>query len=205
RLRSTAIALAAVLTTAASSAMAQVSDVTVPATRPGQLATEWTRLCGSPDAAALQQWLTTHLSAAAAARASAAERVTNMRGICAPNGGFRVAGIKKSDTSAITVLLVGKKSATWFEMTVGVNGAGQLDGFGLGLTTPDESTMPHDLSDAALVRDVRSIVARMSEAGLFSGIVAVARDTQIVVMASGGYANRATRTPITGSTQFTLG
>jgi CubicO group peptidase (beta-lactamase class C family) len=65
--------------------------------------------------------------------------------------------------------------------------------------------MPRDVSDAALATAVRRIVEARSKAGLFSGIVVVARDTQVIVSASGGYANRATHTPITGSTQFTLG
>jgi CubicO group peptidase (beta-lactamase class C family) len=65
--------------------------------------------------------------------------------------------------------------------------------------------MPRDVSDAALASAVRRIVEARSTAGLFSGIVVVARDTQVIVSASGGYADRATRTPITGSTQFTIG
>ncbi|GEM_PF-6729637 len=73
------------------------------------------------------------------------------------------------------------------------------------LACADALRHKHDLSDSALAKEVRRVVARVSAAGLFSGIVTVARDTQVIVRAVGGYANRATHTPVTGWSQFTLG
>jgi CubicO group peptidase (beta-lactamase class C family) len=65
--------------------------------------------------------------------------------------------------------------------------------------------MPRDLSDAAIALEVQRRVSTLSKAGVFSGIVTVARGTQIIASASGGYADRAKKTPITGTTQFALG
>jgi CubicO group peptidase (beta-lactamase class C family) len=48
-------------------------------------------------------------------------------------------------------------------------------------------------------------VERATAAGLFSGIVVIARDTQIIAATAGGYANRERRAPFTASSQFTLG
>jgi CubicO group peptidase (beta-lactamase class C family) len=62
-----------------------------------------------------------------------------------------------------------------------------------------------DLSDAAVRRDVAARVAELGSKGTFSGIVVAARGADPVVVAAAGYADRATKTPITPSTRFTIG
>jgi len=62
-----------------------------------------------------------------------------------------------------------------------------------------------DLSDAAVKRDVAARVAELGSKGTFSGIVVAARGAEPVVVAAAGYADRATKTPITPSTRFTIG
>ncbi len=48
-------------------------------------------------------------------------------------------------------------------------------------------------------------MATLAQRGLFSGIVTVARGTQIIATATDNYADRAKHTPISDSTRFTLG
>jgi CubicO group peptidase (beta-lactamase class C family) len=183
---------------------AQSPAAALPNTPVGQLARDWLRQCDQPNRDQLTQWFTAHLSDSASHRTPAKGRADNQLATCEANGGFRaVADTQVGDT--IRVQMVGRKSGTWLTLLVVANDAGKLDGTGTLLSTPPESVMPSHLSDAGLAADVRQVVARVGAAGLFSGIVVVARDTQLIVRVMAGYANRARHTPITGTTQFTLG
>jgi CubicO group peptidase (beta-lactamase class C family) len=183
----------------------QTTAVTIPVTTAGQFADRWLGLCRAPRLDALTKWETASLSEQAAQRFPAEFRARNDLEQCTANGGFRVAAVTKSGPNAITLLMVGLTSGVWFAMTDVTNAAGKLDLAGIRPTAPPESVLPRDLSDAALASEVKRTVAKLAEAGLFSGIVTVARDTQIIVSASGNYADRAKHTPITDSTRFTLG
>jgi D-alanyl-D-alanine carboxypeptidase len=183
----------------------QTPAVALPDSKPGHLVAEWLKLCQSPSADQMTIWLAANLSAEATQRMAPEDRARDLVALCSANGGLRPAHISSSDSSAILLELVGIKSGAWFKMTLAANAAGKLDRTGVAPTTPAESVMPADLSDAALASDVRNTVAKLTEAGLFSGVVTVARGTQTIVSASGGYANRANHTPITSSTRFTLG
>lgn len=186
-------------------ASAQSSGPRWPATPIGQLTQDWIHECDHPDRAQITQWLAAHLSDAAVQRASAAARADNQLALCAANGGFRAVADTQIAADTIRVQMVGIKSGTWLSLTLAANNAGRLEGAGASPSTPPESAMPHDLRDSALATEVRRIVAHVSDAGLFTGIVTVARDSHVIVRASAGYANRAKHTPITGSSQFTLG
>jgi len=70
---------------------------------------------------------------------------------------------------------------------------------------PAEDSLPKDLSDAAIQNDLRHTISQLSDAGLFSGLVAVARGHKEIANVSAGYADRSRHLPITGRTQFTLG
>src|ERR1700719_4064980 len=177
----------------------------LPDTRAGSLVGDWINVCQAQNLARWTAWFTANLSEQAAKRASAQDRARDDFGLCEANGGFRLAGITKAEPSTISVLLVGLKSGIWFEKRLVVNGAGKLDRAGLNPTVPAESALPKDLSDGSVAREVTSAVAKLSRMGLFSGIVTVARGRQSIASASGGYADKAKKTPITGSTQFTLG
>ncbi len=64
---------------------------------------------------------------------------------------------------------------------------------------------PQDPDDATIARQVSAHVAELGAAGAFSGIVVGARGTEPLVVATAGYADRATKTPFTTSTRFTIG
>jgi CubicO group peptidase (beta-lactamase class C family) len=177
----------------------------LPDTPPARLVGDWINVCQAQNLARLALWYTANLSEQAAKRASAQDRAREDFGLCEANGGFRLAGITKAEAGTISVLLVGLKSDIWFEERLVVNGAGQLDRARLNPTFPAESALPKNLSDDSVAHEVNSAVAKLSRMGLFSGIVTVARGRQTIASASGGYADVAKKTPITGSTQFTLG
>jgi CubicO group peptidase (beta-lactamase class C family) len=177
----------------------------LPDTQAGRLVGDWMNVCQAQNLARLTEWLTANLSEQAAKRASAQDRAREDLGLCETNGGFRLAGITNAEPNAISVLLVGLKSGIWFEDRFVVNDAGKLDRARPIPTVPAESTLPKDLSDGSVAHEASSAVAKLSRMGLFSGIVTVARGRQTIASASAGYADLAKKTPITGSTQFTLG
>lgn len=186
-------------------AIAQTQDAPLPDTPAGKLIAPWIKLCQTPDFLQIQKWLRENLSYEAAIRETAKARANEQLQLCSANGGFRVVEVTKSEPKTISILVMGLKSDIWFDMTLVANDLGKLDRSGTRPTEPAESALPKDLSDAALAKEVESTVAKMSEAGYFSGIVTVARGTHTIVSASGGYADREKRTPITGSTKFTVG
>jgi CubicO group peptidase (beta-lactamase class C family) len=186
-------------------ASAQTPTAALPDSKPGHLVAEWLRLCQSPNVDQMTKWLAANLSADAVQRVPPEPRARDQSALCTANGGLRVAHITSSDSTSISLELVGVKSDTWFKMTLAANAAGKLDRAGITPTAPAESVMPSDVSDAAIASAVRRIVAKLTEAGLFSGVVTVARGTETIATVSGGYANRTSHTPMSGSTRFTLG
>jgi CubicO group peptidase (beta-lactamase class C family) len=177
----------------------------LPATKPAQLVGEWMELCRSPNLVQMTKWLTANLSDEAVKRFPAADRAVGDVELCAANGRFRAVEVTNSEPNTISVRSLGLKSGIWFTLTFILNDAGKLDRTGLHPSAPVESALPTDLSDAAIASEVKSTVTKVSRTGLFSGIVTVARGTRIIASASGGYADRDRKTPITASTQFTLG
>jgi CubicO group peptidase (beta-lactamase class C family) len=190
-----------------SSALAQSTEAqksALPSTKAGQTVGEWIKLCRAPNLDQMTNWQSAKLSDAGAKDEPAQDRAHEDFELCTLNGGFRVAAVTQSDPNTISLALVGLRSGIWFKQWLVVDGTGTLEEASRFPMAPAESTLPKDLSDAAIGREVKRTVAKLSGLGLFSGIVTVARGTQAIASASGGYADRARKTPITGSTQFTL-
>jgi hypothetical protein len=177
----------------------------LPSTKAGQLISNWMKVCAAPTLKQLRQWTADNLSPGNIGRMSADDQAQWYFDFCAASGGLRVTEIKQSDARSVSLVMVSSKSDVWFTLSMETDDGGKLDQAFIEPTTPPESTMPKDLSDAAIAREVRRRVSRLSKAGVFSGIVTVARGTQIIASASGGYADRSKKTPITSATQFALG
>jgi CubicO group peptidase (beta-lactamase class C family) len=177
----------------------------LPRTEAGQLISDWMKVCAAPTLKQLRRWTANHLSSANIGRMSADDQAQWYFEFCTANGGLRVTEIERSDTRSVSLVMVSAKSDVWFNMSIATDDSGKLEQAFVEPTTPPESTMPKDLSDAAIAREVKQRVSRLAKAGVFSGIVTVARGTQIIASASGGYADRERKTPITGATQFALG
>ena len=177
----------------------------LPSTKAGRLVFDWMKVCAAPTLTRLRKWTADNLSPGNIGRMSADDQAQWCLEFCTANGGLRVTEIKQSDAGSVSLLMVSSKSDVWFTLSMATGDGGKLDHAFIEPTTPPESTMPNDLSDAAIAREVRRRVSVLSKAGVFSGIVTVARGAQIIASASGGYADRAKKTPITGTTQFALG
>ncbi|HMM68549.1 MAG TPA: serine hydrolase domain-containing protein [Dokdonella sp.] len=201
--------LAAGLLVAAATANAagpppRVQDLKLPDTAAARLMGEWLDLCARPDPARMTEWVAAHLSTAGAGRMPATARAADMVQACTSNGGFDAVAVANSDPMSIALKLRGRETGGWFEVLLITNESGELDRSGIMPALPEEASLPASLTDEVIAKEVRQTVERLSKAGLFSGIVTVARGTGIIASASGGYANRAQKTPITGASRFTL-
>jgi CubicO group peptidase (beta-lactamase class C family) len=177
--------------------------IKLPDTPLGASTREWLRLCQAPSLEQLTQWTSANI--ADEVRKAPKDIAQEDVDFCNENGGVKVGEVLNASPTNLTLKVVGEKSGIWFELSRGVNEAGRLNQARTSPTAPPESALPQDGSDAGIARQVRASVARLSQAGLFSGIVTVARGAQVIVMASAGYADRVRQTPMTGSSQFTLG
>jgi CubicO group peptidase (beta-lactamase class C family) len=189
----------------ASAAEASAQSVTLPDTKAGELAQGWLKVCQTRDFKQIRAWTVAHLSVEAAKHVPVDEVTHEDVKMCSIDGGYRIAEIAKSEADAISLLMVGLKSGIWYFMQFNADSSGKIENVGYWPAMPSESSMPKDLGDTAIATRAKALVAERARAGLFSGIVSVARGAQLVVSASGGYANREKKTPITASTQFTLG
>lgn len=197
--------LLAAVASPASAAGREVQGVKLPDTAAAGLMAEWAGLCRKPDLARMTQWMSAHLSAEGAKRLPATARAREAFEMCEGNGGLAVVEVAEADANSIALRMKGLGTGNWFEMLVIANAAGELDRNGNRPGLPAESSLPDSITDAVIASEVRRVVAEASKAGQFSGIVTVARNGTIIASASGGYADRTKKTPITGSSRFTLG
>lgn len=176
----------------------------LPDTGAGKLASEWLALCDAPNHDAIAKWNAANREEAFLNEHSADEIADNQLRECTQQGGFDVVKVDESAQDHILLTARGKKSGVFLGLEFRVRGV-KLGGVGFRPADVPDSALPTDLSDAAVKKEVESTVARLSGAGLFSGIVMVARGTQPIAVATGGYADRDKKSPITADTQFTLG
>jgi len=200
--------IALALSMAASPVDAESAASTRPAlpdTPAARLMSDWMTLCDQPDRARMTSWFDAQLSSGGRGRMTPAARAADMFELCSENGGLDTVAVAKSDPLSITLTTRGRKSGAWFEIILMANEAGEFDRGGMMPTVPVESALPARIDDAVIARELEQSVARLSSSGLFSGIVVVARGERIMAQASGGYANRAEKTPFDTSSGFTLG
>lgn len=217
--RSIAWEIASLLMLLLSFQAAIAQSAALPATKPGLLLGQFLKLCQGKDNGSLAAWFTRNstmqapLGPAAWAGALSGE---NGADACRTNGGLRLESISKSQPDAVSAVVEGPKLGIWYDLTLTADGRGKLAGVQMmptGLlagvqmlpTAPFENTLPRDLSDTSVRQNVADILLRLNRAGLFSGIVMVARGDRILVSAAAGYANRDRKSPITGDSQFQLG
>ncbi len=165
---------------------------------------EWLRLCQAPDLQRLTQWASNNVGAELAKASPPQEIAREDLYLCSRNGGLKAAEIIDATPQHLSLDAIGAKSGIWFKLSREVDSAGKLIRADAFPTTPPENVLPQDLSDAGIARQAHGTVTRVSEAGLFSGIVLVARGTETIASASAGFSNRDRKTPITAGTQFTL-
>lgn len=176
----------------------------LPDTLAGHLAGDFLTRCRTATVAEMTDWFQPRLNEAAAQRASAAERAGDAIDTCHQQGDFTLGEVVSDKPGSLTVKVRGQETGDWLQLILDIDAADKLDRIGLIPTLPPEASLPTDLSDAALAREVAGQVARLGAAGRFSGIAVVARGTTVIASATAGYADRDRKTPFTLDSRFTL-
>lgn len=187
-----------------SAVLALSQTVQMPDNETGKLASQWLSRCDAPNHEEIVKWNAANREEAFLKEHSADEIADNQVHECSQQGGFDVMKVNESAADHILLTARGKKSGVFLGIEFTVR-EGKLGGIGFRPVDIPDSVLPSDVTDAAVKKEVDSTVARLSSTGLFSGIVLVARGTQPIAVATGGYADRDKKTPITADTQFTLG
>lgn len=205
--RSRAASAAALLALAVSASALQGQDapVRLPDTGPGRALSSFLDVCASPDQGAFERWEREHAPRSLLEKPGAAALAESDARECSRSGGFEARSIETSGPDRMEILAVTRKGGAWTRMALAVGEEGRIAGFRLEPAMPPESSLPADLDDAALRRHLQERVSVLAAAGLFSGIVEVSRNGQVIARATGGSADRDEGTPITGSTRFTIG
>jgi CubicO group peptidase (beta-lactamase class C family) len=185
--------------------VARQSSVELPDTKPGQRMTEWLALCDKPDVERMTAWQREHLGDQWLKRLGARVLAVSDVSDCRANDGFRVTQIVENRADRLAVVALGPKLGIWYRLSLTVDAKGRTGPVQASPTTPPESSLPKRLGDADLQRELATAADRLHAAGLFSGIVMAARGTRPIVTHAVGDADRTRKTPITVSSQFTIG
>lgn len=177
----------------------------IPDTPPGKLFKEWLAFCNGPqNIEAWTKWNSANNSPQVLQHMSAEEITRTDAQECVQQGGYRLERITESSPERISTIVVGNKTHLWQRLGVAVEN-GKIRGFGGGPEDMPESSVPKDVSDSGIKKEVEAAVAKLAPAGLASGIVYAARGTQPIFSVTAGYADQAKKSPFTANSQFTLG
>jgi len=179
--------------------------ISLPDTKPGQLLSQFSKLCDSPDQAQFRAWAESNLSPEGLQRIGADNFAKDSVSECSSTGGYKLLTVVNSTPEEIAVLALARKPNVYFNFRMAVGPDGKVRGIGSMPTLPPESSLPKDLSDQAIGSYLDSLASGLEKSDQFSGIAIIARGTQPIATTSHGYADRAKKTPITPQTQFTLG
>jgi CubicO group peptidase (beta-lactamase class C family) len=186
---------------------AQVAVAEAAASPQGDVAAalaEWLALCQRADPTLLRGWYEQHLGEPGARRVPVELRAQDDASLCAATRGYRPGGAIADELGPASVDLVGVDLPLWMHLSYAATGA-RFERFDLRPRPPPEASLPKNLTDRALAREVADWVTKLGARGLFSGIVVVARGSQPIAVASAGYADRARTSPFSVTTRFTLG
>lgn len=206
RMRLAAVVFALAVFALAPPAHGQDKDsATVPSETPaGQLLAEYLDLCSAPALDRLTAWNAAHVSPRILTRWDAASLARDDVRQCTQSGVFQVNRVLASEPDHIEILAVSPRSGAWLTVRLGLDEDGRIIRRGVRPHEPPESALPAVPDEATLARLVEVRTAALAEAGVFSGIVEIARGDVPIVTVSAGFANRETGREINGSTQFTI-
>jgi CubicO group peptidase (beta-lactamase class C family) len=185
----------------------QTPLIKLPETAPGKLMTEWLAMCQAPKVEQFTSWSTAHYAEQVFKFVPADKIAQDDMKDCTESGGYRAVEVTDSKPDRIRVLVVSNKTDAWFNfnMVFDPKEHDKIGGFGANPAAPPENVLPKDLTDAALAGDINSYADTMGKNDHFSGILMIARDGKPIVTRSEGYAERANKTPLLPSSQFTIG
>jgi len=177
----------------------------LPDTVPGKLFGEWLAICGRPTTDLMAKWMQDHLREAFLKEADARALGRSDARDCFNAGGFQVTEVLESAPDRLRVMALAPKLDTWFRLGLRVDEKGKSGPVQSMPATPPEASLPKELGDEAIQKDISRTIDRLHTADAFSGIAMAARDGKPFLTETAGYADRTRERPFTPSTQFTIG
>jgi CubicO group peptidase (beta-lactamase class C family) len=184
------------------------ASANLPATRPAAHLVAFLDACNRDDATALSSFASHHLSRAFLARTSAEEygrRQAN--GFCRDTGGLDVRQILVSTPAQLEVLAQARVTEDWFRfrLEVAVDRPDTLALFHTFPAVPPESATQLGLTDAQIVRDLKSYMDALGASGRFQGVVLLAKGGTPIFQGAYGAADVASNRRNSMNTMFTIG
>lgn len=188
----------------ASPAQPAAHPVALPDTAPGKLLGAWLSMCNARDQDGLSAWGLQSYSPRILERQPAAQIAQGDLRDCEADGGYRVEEVVESQPNRLVLAVTAQRAGATMRLRIRLDEKEKIVGLFAMPSSPPAASLPAALDDEALRADLSAYVRRLAAAGQFSGTVLVARAGAPVVSLSAGFANRAAKTSIGATTQFTL-
>ena len=188
-------------------AAAAVPEPAIPGSIPGKKFAAFLKAFDSGDPAAMRKFIASNYSAAALAQRPPDERAAAYAQIYKGSGGFVLHKIEKSEERRIVVLAQGKSIADWVRITLSVDDDVPygIPGILFEYVVPPPEAAGHARpSDQQIADEMDRYLTALTDAGLFSGTVIIARDGRPIFQKACGTRQRAPGTPVTMDTPFAL-
>ncbi len=176
----------------------------LPKTALGQSLAQLAEMCLKPDLKTIKTWLEKNLSKESLKIIHPDDYAKQIVRDCESSGGYDFIELRKNSPDELQVVSQGRKTKTWVVLGIISHEPSKIDGFENPPAYPPEPAMPKGMTDIQLQKQMKDASERLIQAGIYSGIVVVARGKDIVAQVSGGAADREKHIPIRLDTQFTL-
>jgi CubicO group peptidase (beta-lactamase class C family) len=202
--------LALALVAGAGCAAAQqpaASELAIPGSIPGKKLAAFLKAFNSGSPQAMRKFIASNYSAAALAQRPVDERAAAYAQIYQGSGGFVLRKIEKSEEHQLVVLAQGKSITDWVRITLSVE-----DDVPYGIpgilfeyvVPPPQAGAGARPSDQQIADEMERYLTRLTDAGLFSGTVIIAKDGRPIFQKACGMRQREPGTPVTMDTPFGL-
>ncbi|HYX68001.1 MAG TPA: serine hydrolase domain-containing protein [Terriglobales bacterium] len=179
----------------------------IPGSIPGKKFAAFLKAFNSGDPEAMRKFIASNYSAAALAQRPPEERAAAYVLIYQGSGGFVLHQIERSEERELVALVQGKSINDWVRITLAVEddvpyGIPGIQ-FEYVVPPPAAATRPRP-SDQQIAGEMDRYLARLTDAGLFSGTVIIAKDGRPIFQKACGTRQRAPGVPVVMDTPFGL-
>lgn len=187
--------------------VAQQAEVSIPSSIPGKKFAAFLKAFNSGKPGEMRKFIASNYAASALQQRPPDERAAAYLQIYRGSGGFELRRIEKSEERRLVALAQGRTITDWVRITLTVEDDVPYGIPGISfeyVVPPPEAAPGARLSDPQIADDMDRYLARLTEAGLFSGTVTLAKDGRPIFQKAFGSLQRAPATPVTLETPFGL-
>lgn len=184
----------------------------LPDTVLGRIMRKWFAIIERGKEEEIRSFVATHFSANAfRTQQGATEYVALFRKLHEQSGGLAIVHVMPaSDIQPLSIIAKSKRGEHFALIRAGLDNAERekLAGLGVDKTQPPDAPKLSDVSQALsekeMVAAIKQELDSRAAAGVFSGVVLIAKDDRILLQQAYGYADREAKTPNTLDTKFHL-